>query len=73
MTEIAKLNPKTSALLTLDCQKGIVQFVPGSDRIFKPVAKVLEAVEPTTCLSSTWGLALGQGTRSLARSTPPSR
>ncbi len=44
MPENLKLNPKTSALLTLDCQKGIVGFVPGSEGIFKPAARVLEAV-----------------------------
>jgi nicotinamidase-related amidase len=43
MADIAKLDPKTSALLTLDCQKGIVGFVAGSERIFQPAARVLEA------------------------------
>jgi nicotinamidase-related amidase len=44
MPENPKLNPKTSALLTLDCQKGIVGLVPGSDVIYKPAARVLDAV-----------------------------
>ena len=43
MTEIARLNPKTSAVLALDCQKGIVAFVAGSERVFEPAARVLEA------------------------------
>lgn len=43
MTELAKLNPKTTALLSLDCQKGIVALVSGAERILKPAARVLEA------------------------------
>jgi nicotinamidase-related amidase len=43
MPEPTKLDPKTTALLTLDCQKGILGFAPGCDRIFAPAAKVVEA------------------------------
>jgi nicotinamidase-related amidase len=39
----SKLNPKTTVLLTLDCQKGIVGFVPGCERIFKAAARVIDA------------------------------
>ena len=38
-----KLDPKTTAVLTLDCQKGILDFVPGAERVFKPAARVLNA------------------------------
>lgn len=43
MSEITKLDPKTSALLTLDCQKGILEFVPDCERVFKTAARVVEA------------------------------
>ncbi len=43
MPEIAEFDPKTTAILILDCQKGIIDFVPGSERIFKAAALVLGA------------------------------
>ena len=41
---VGKLNPMSSALLVLDCQKGVVGSLEGSDRILAPAARVLEAV-----------------------------
>jgi nicotinamidase-related amidase len=35
------LDPARTAVLTLDCQKGIVELVPGSDRIVPAGARVL--------------------------------
>jgi nicotinamidase-related amidase len=43
MAEVAKLDPKYTALLTLDCQKGIVDFVPNAASIFPLAGKVVEA------------------------------
>lgn len=43
MREIEKLNPKSSALLTLDCQKGIFERIPAADRIANPAAQVIAA------------------------------
>jgi nicotinamidase-related amidase len=40
---VIKLDPASSAVLTLDCQKGIVAYVPGSESILPPAAKVLAA------------------------------
>jgi len=37
MPEIARLDPRTSAVLTLDCQKGIVDFVAGSETATGPL------------------------------------
>ena len=39
-----KLNPKTTAVLTLDCQVGILDFVPGGKQIFEPAPRVVKAV-----------------------------
>ena len=43
MSETTKLDPKTSAILTLDCQKGVVDFFPDSAHIFHSAARVLQA------------------------------
>ena len=43
MAELNKMDPKTTVLLTLDCQKGITSFVEGSTNILKLAALVLEA------------------------------
>jgi nicotinamidase-related amidase len=37
-----KLDPKKTALLTLDCQKGVLGFVPGSDAIIPNASKATE-------------------------------
>ena len=37
-----KLNPEKTAVLTLDCQKGIFGFAPGSDAIIPNASKALE-------------------------------
>jgi nicotinamidase-related amidase len=37
-----KLDPKKTALLTLDCQKGIFGFVPGSEAIIPNASKAVE-------------------------------
>src|SRR5579871_2100851 len=43
MAEISKIDPKTSAVLTLDCQKGITGFVgTAAEKIFEPAAKVVK-------------------------------
>jgi nicotinamidase-related amidase len=44
MTESAKLDPKTTAVLSLDCQKGLAEFAPGSERIYEPAGRLLAAV-----------------------------
>jgi nicotinamidase-related amidase len=38
-----KLNPKTTAVLTLDCQVGVIEFVPGSEQIFARASRVVTA------------------------------
>jgi nicotinamidase-related amidase len=38
-----KLNPKTTAVLTLDCQVGVVEFVPGSEQIFARASRGVAA------------------------------
>jgi nicotinamidase-related amidase len=38
-----KLNPKTTAVLTLDCQLGVLEFVPGSEQIFARASRVVAA------------------------------
>jgi nicotinamidase-related amidase len=43
MADNAKLNPKTTALLTLDCQKGVLGLAAGCERIFEPASRVVEA------------------------------
>jgi len=40
--QLEKLDPKKTALLTLDCQKGIFGFVPGADAIIPHAAKAVE-------------------------------
>ena len=35
-----KLNPKTTAVLPLDCQVGVLEFVPGSEQIFARASRV---------------------------------
>ena len=35
-----KLNPKTTAVLTLDCQVGVLQLVPGSEQIFARASQI---------------------------------
>jgi nicotinamidase-related amidase len=46
MTENQKLNPKTTAVLALDCQKGVFGMVTGADRIVKAAKNILDAVRP---------------------------
>jgi nicotinamidase-related amidase len=43
MQPIAKLDPTKSAVLALDCQKGVIAAGPGYDRILKPAIQLLEA------------------------------
>jgi nicotinamidase-related amidase len=43
MPEIAKLDPKKTAILPMDCQKGIVAFVPQSEQIFKAAGRLVAA------------------------------
>lgn len=43
MFDLNSLNPRTTAILSLDCQNGILEFVPGSDRILPAAASVLAA------------------------------
>jgi hypothetical protein len=43
MTELERLDPKTSAALTLGCQNGIVSRVPGCERIMEPASRALAA------------------------------
>ena len=38
-----KLNPKTTAVLPLDCQVGVLEFVPGSEQIFARASRVVAA------------------------------
>jgi hypothetical protein len=38
-----KLNPKTTAVLTLDCQVGVLEFVPGNEQIFARASRVVAA------------------------------
>jgi nicotinamidase-related amidase len=40
----SKLDPKTTAVLTLDCQVGILGFAPGSEQIFPRASRVVKAV-----------------------------
>jgi nicotinamidase-related amidase len=40
--QLEKLDPKKTALLTLDCQKGIFGFVPGAEAIIPNAAKAVE-------------------------------
>ena len=40
--QMEKLDPKKTALLTLDCQKGIFGFVPGAEAIIPHAAKAVE-------------------------------
>jgi len=40
--QLVKLDPKKTALLTLDCQMGIFGFVPGSDAIVPIAAKAVK-------------------------------
>lgn len=42
MSDLDKLDPKTTVVLSLDCQNGVIDFVPDAVRIFKPAARVLE-------------------------------
>ncbi|HEY1405346.1 MAG TPA: cysteine hydrolase [Spirochaetota bacterium] len=44
MPDISLPDPKTSVVLTLDCQKGVVEMHPESARIFKPASRVLDTV-----------------------------
>lgn len=37
-----KLDPKKTALLTLDLQKGILRFVPGAEAIIPNASKAVE-------------------------------
>ena len=41
--EKPKLNPKTTAILTLDCQVGVVEFLPASEQIFPRASGVVKA------------------------------
>jgi nicotinamidase-related amidase len=43
MPPLQKLDPQSAALLVMDCQKGVVDVVPGSDRIFKQAGRVVAA------------------------------
>ncbi len=43
MPEYSKLNAKSTALLLMDCQNGITDFVPGSDKLFLQLGKALAA------------------------------
>ena len=42
MAETVKYDSKTTALITLDCQKGIVGMIPNCERIFKPADQVVD-------------------------------
>ena len=43
MSTLKSLDLRTTALLTLDCQKGIVDFLPACESIFTPAARVVKA------------------------------
>jgi nicotinamidase-related amidase len=43
MAQIPSFDPKTSAVLALDCQKGIIARIPGAARVLAPAARVLTA------------------------------
>ena len=43
MFELSQLNPKTTAILPLDCQNGVLELLKGSDRIIPAAAKALSA------------------------------
>jgi nicotinamidase-related amidase len=43
MFEIKDLNPKTAAILSLDIQNGILEFIPPAEKILPAAAKVLNA------------------------------
>jgi len=56
-----KLDPKKTALLTLDFQKGIFGFVPGSDTIIPYASKAVEFARKKQFLIIHMGLGFSQG------------
>ena len=61
MPEVTKLNPAKSALLALDCQKGIVELVPGAERILKPAMQAIEAARSAGIRVIHVGVGFRQG------------
>jgi nicotinamidase-related amidase len=56
-----KLDPKNTALLTLDFQKGILGSVPGAEAIVPNAAKALEAARKSGYLIIHVGLGFSEG------------
>ncbi len=56
-----KLDPKKTALLTLDFQKGILGFVPGSDTIIPNASKAVEFARKKQFLIIHVGLGFSEG------------
>ncbi len=56
-----KLDPKKTALLTLDFQKGIFGFVPGAEAIVPNAAKAVEFARKKQFLIIHVGLGFSEG------------
>src|SRR5580658_3418736 len=56
-----KLDPKTTALLTLDFQMGILGFVPGAEAVIPNAAKAVEFARKKQFLIIHVGLGFSQG------------
>lgn len=56
-----KLDPKTTAVLTLDFQKGILGMVPGSDSVIETAAKVVACARKNKFLLIHVGLGFNEG------------
>jgi nicotinamidase-related amidase len=56
-----KLDPKKTALLTLDFQKGIIENVPGSDAIIPNASKAVEFAREKQFLIIHVGLGFSEG------------
>ena len=56
-----KLDPATAAILTLDCQQGIVDMLAGAERIFRPAARVLCAARSSKLTIVHVGLGFRPG------------
>jgi nicotinamidase-related amidase len=59
--QLEKLDPKKTALLTLDCQMGIFGIVPGSDAVIPNAAKAVEFARQQTFQIIHAGLGFAAG------------
>ncbi len=55
-----KIDPRKTAVLSLDIQQGILGFVPGAEAILPNAAKVVETARKGGFYCCTWGSALSR-------------